>query len=492
MCPRPGERPRTMRGPGAQPPGTASGTADPLRFHPIPPPIALRLPAAAPPGLSSPGSPPQKILHNASHGEPPLSPDATSYYTASAGPAPVRAALAGSEDCDVCVIGGGIAGCSAALHLAERGFSVVLLEQHRIGWGASGRSGGQALPGIASGHARLERLIGRTAARAVWDVSVEGLTLMRELIARHRIDCDWVDGSMTMAVKPRHDRELRQELDELRGKLEYGSVRYMPRDEVQATLASRRYLSALYDTNGGHLHSLNYTLGLAAAAERARVRIYENTRALGFSPARVTTAAGEVRARYLVLCGNVYLGSTAPALASKIMAVGTHIIATEPLGRERARQLIVNNAAVSDMNWVLDYFRRSADHRLLFGGRVSYSGLSSLETPGPTRARMLKVFPQLADVRVEYSWGGCVDITVNRAPHFGRLMPSVYFLQGFSGHGIALSGIAGKLAAEAIAGHAERFDVFARIPHRDFPGGPMLRRPALVLGMLYYRLRDLL
>jgi gamma-glutamylputrescine oxidase len=174
------------------------------------------------------------------------------------------------------------------------------------------------------------------------------------------------------------------------------------------------------------------------------------------------------------------------------MAVATYIVATEPLGEARARQLIANNAAVSDMNWVLDYFRRSADQRLLFGGRVNYSGLKSFDAPSATRTRMLKVFPQLADVRIEYAWGGEVDITLNRAPHFGRLAPNVYFLQGFSGHGIALTGIAGKLIAEAIAGTAERFDVFARIPHGNFPGGPALRRPALVLAMLYYRLRDLL
>lgn len=417
---------------------------------------------------------------------------AASYYAASARPAPQRSALTGSAECDVCVVGGGIAGCSAALHLAERGYSVVLLEQHRIGWGASGRSGAQAIHGVASGQGKLERLIGRDPARAVWDVTIEGLALMRALIARYRIECDWVDGTMLTALKARHDRELRRELEELQERLQYRSVRYMPRDEVCSLLATRRYLSALYDSNGGHLHPLNYTLGLAAAAERAGVRIHEDTRALGFTSARVRTPAGEVRARYLVLCGNVYLGNTAPALTRKIMAVGTHIIATEPLGAQLAQRLIANNAAVSDMNWVLDYFRRSADHRLLFGGRVSYSGLAAFEVPRATRARMLAVFPQLADAQVEYSWGGHVDITLNRAPHFGRLMPNVYFLQGFSGHGIALTGIAGKLVAEAIAGQAERFDVFARIPHRDFPGGALLRRPLLVLAMLYYRLRDLL
>jgi gamma-glutamylputrescine oxidase len=417
---------------------------------------------------------------------------AGSYYAASASPAPRRPPLAATVECDVCVVGGGIAGCSAALHLAERGYSVVLLEQHRIGGGASGRSGAQALPGVASGQARLGKLIGPRAARAVWDISVAGLALMRELIARHRIDCSWVDGHMLTAVKPRHERELHRELEELQQKLGYPSVRYMAREETQATLASRRYLGALYDRNAGHLHPLDYTRGLAAAAERAGARIHEDTRALGFTAAHVRTPSGEVRARFLVLCGNVYLGDTAPALAARIMAVGTHIIATEPLGAERAGRLIANNAAVSDMNWVLDYFRRSADHRLLFGGRVSYSGLNSFGTPGATRTRMLRVFPQLADARVEYSWGGHVDITLNRAPHFGRLLPNVFFLQGFSGHGIALTGIAGKLVAEAIAGQAERFDVFARIPHRDFPGGALLRRPALVLAMLYYRLRDLL
>jgi gamma-glutamylputrescine oxidase len=206
----------------------------------------------------------------------------------------------------------------------------------------------------------------------------------------------------------------------------------------------------------------------------------------------VRTHNGQVRCRHLALCGNTYLGELAPELAKKIMAVATYIIATEQLGAERARRLIANNAAVSDMNWVLDYFRLSADQRLLFGGRVSYSALAPFDFARATRARMLRVFPQLADTRTEYAWGGFVDITMNRAPNFGRLASNVYFLQGFSGHGVALAGIAGALVAAAIAGTAERFDVFAKIPHRDFPGGPVLRRAALVLAMLYYRLKDLL
>jgi gamma-glutamylputrescine oxidase len=422
-----------------------------------------------------------------------------SYYAASAHPVPDRGELENSVDCDVCVVGGGIAGCSTALHLAEAGYNVVLLEEYRVGWGASGRSGAQAIHGVASGQSKLERLIGAAAARTVWDVSLEGLALMKQLIARHQIECDWVDGYMLTALKKQHLEELQSELDELQNKLGYSSVRYIPRAELCSILGTTRYVGALYDSNSGHLHPLNYTAGLAGAAERAGTRIFEGTRALGFRQAsggrgatvRVRTARGEVRAHDLVLCGNVYLGDTAPALAAKIIAIGSHIVATEPLGEDRARQLIGNNAAVCDMNWVLDYYRRSADHRLLFGGRLNHSGFGSFDAASATRQRMLKVFPQLADVRLEYSWGGHVDVTLNRAPNFGRLASNIYYLQGFSGHGIALTSIAGKLVAQAIAGTAERFDVFARIPHRSLPSAA-LRRPALALAMFYYWLKDLL
>ncbi len=425
-----------------------------------------------------------------------------SYYFATAHASPARPTLEGTVECDVCVVGGGIAGCSTALHLAERGYQVALLEAHRIGWGASGRSGAQALLGVASGHTKLAELIGESDARRVWDMTVEGLALMRELIAKHSIDCDWVSGHMQVAEKARHDAEIREEIDLLRSKLDYADARYMPRDEVRSIIPSTHYISALYDPNCGHLHPLNYTLGLAAAAERLGARLFEHSRAMswtrtsanGASGERISirTEHGEVRARYAVLCGNVYLGPLVPTLFDKIIAVSTYIVATERLGEARARELIQNNAGVTDSNWVVDYFRRSADHRLLFGGRVNYSGLSRFDAPEGTRQRMIRVFPQLADVKLEFAWGGEVDITLNRAPHFGRLAPNLYFLQGFSGHGIVLTGLAGKLAAEAISGTAERFDVFARIPHRTFPGGKVMRRPALVLAMMYYRLRDML
>jgi gamma-glutamylputrescine oxidase len=422
-------------------------------------------------------------------------PLARTSYSATADPAPKRAVLAGTHHCAVCVIGGGIAGTSAALHLAERGFDVIVLEAQQIGWGASGRSGAQVLPGVAATQEALEKLIGVDDAHKVWDVSVAGVQLVRELIARHGIDGEFAAGHMLTAVKARHDVQLRAYLEELQRRYAYHGIRYMPAAEVRSILASTRYRGALYDSNAGHLHPLKYTLGLASAAERAGVRIFEGTRAVDFAgrgPVRVRTAGGEVRCRQLVLCGDVYLGPVAPPLQGRIMAVGTCIVATEPLGAARAQALITNNAAVADTNWVLDYFRRSADQRLLFGGRISYAGFDPDRIAAATRARMIRVFPQLQDVKVQFAWGGHVAITRNRAPDFGRLNPDVYYLQGFSGHGIALAGMAGKLVSEAIAGQAERFDVFARIPHRAFPGGAALRRPALVLAMLYYRLKDLL
>jgi gamma-glutamylputrescine oxidase len=419
-----------------------------------------------------------------------------SYYAASAHPSPPRELLRGEVTADVCVIGGGIAGCSTALNLAERGYRVVLLEGKRIGWGASGRSGGQAIFGFAAGQDKLVAQVGRETARRMFDVSVEALDVLKDRVARHAIDCDLNWGQMHVAIKPRHEAELKAWREELERDCGYASPRWLDAREVREILATERYLGGLYDPRSGHLHPLNYTLGLAAAAEGAGARLFEGsqvTRLDHGDTVVVSTDSGTVRAKHVALCCNAYVDEKiSPKLRARIMPVGTYIVATEPLGEARMKALIRDNVAVTDINWVLDYFRRSADHRLLFGGRVSYSGLDPLNTQRATRARMLKVFPQLADVGIAYAWGGYVDITMSRAPDFGRLAPNVYYLQGFSGHGIALTGMAGRLVAEAIAGQAERFDMFSQLQHRDFPGGPRLRTPALVLAMLWFRLKDLL
>jgi gamma-glutamylputrescine oxidase len=396
---------------------------------------------------------------------------------------------------DVCVVGGGIAGCSTALHLAKRGYRVALLEARQIGWGASGRSGGQVIPGFACEQSTLDAAVGPADAKKMWDVSVEAIDVLRQLIDRHSIACDWQAGQIQVGIKSRHRDSLLAWQEQLASRYGYTTTRIVERAELESLVATRRYCAGLHDTNGGHLHPLNYTLGLAAAAAQAGAQIFEHTEATEIVPGQtivIRTTQGEVRASHVVLCGNAHLGPIAPTLHDRIMPVGTYIIATEPLGKARAQQLIRDNSAITDTNFILDYFRLSADHRLLFGGRVSYSGRDAFDTATATRKRLLQVFPQLNDVRIDYAWGGMLDITMNRAPDFGRIANNIYYLQGFSGHGVALTGIAGKLVAEAIAGQAERFDVFGKIKHRNFPGGPLLRTPALVLAMLWYRLRDLL
>jgi gamma-glutamylputrescine oxidase len=425
------------------------------------------------------------------------SPPARSYYAASAPETaqPPRPPLAGECHVDVAVVGGGVAGCSAALHFAQRGYQVALLEAHRVGYGASGRGGGQLIFGLAVGQRLLVSQIGRENARRLFDMSVEALDLTQSLIRDHGIDCDYRPNHVHVATKPRHLKELRDWEHELHHEYDYRSVRLLDQSELAEHVQSERYLGGLIDPRSGHLHPLKYTQGLARAAEAAGASIFEQTTALSFAEgAEVTvqTERGIVRCRHLVLCANAYVGMLSPRLARRILGVGTYIIATRPMSEARARALLPSDAAVADLNWILDYFRLSADRRLLFGGRVSYSALQPPRLAESMQRRLVRIFPQAADLDVEYAWGGYLDITRSRAPDFGRLAPNIYYLQGFSGHGMSLTALAGKLVAEAVSGTAQRFDVFARLPHRDFPGGALLRRPSLVLAMLYYRVKDLL
>lgn len=420
---------------------------------------------------------------------------AASYYTSTAHARPLCTTLAGDVSCDVAVVGGGITGLAAALHLRARGYTVVLLEGAELAAGASGRSGGQVLPGYACGLSTLVRHLAPADVRRLWDMSREAVHLTRALIRRHAIACDWRDGHLDTAIKPRQRVELAQLATTLARDYGETDLELLEGAALTREVLSPRYCAGLYDRDSGHLHPLNYTLGLATAAQAAGVQIFEHSAALALETAatpRLRTASGSVSAHYVILAQNTGSPVLDDALRAKIMPVSTYIAATEALGAERAAGLLPGGASVCDINFVLDYFRLSADHRLLFGGRVSYSGLTPPRLAASMRERMLRVFPSLGDVAIDSVWGGEVDITMNRAPHFGTRDGRVLYAQGFAGHGMALTALAGKLMAEAVAGQAERFDLFARIPHRDFPGGPWLRTPSLVLAMLYYRLRDLL
>lgn len=419
-----------------------------------------------------------------------------SYYAASANQQINCPTLQGNHTADICVVGAGITGLSAALNLAERGYKVAVLEANLIGWGASGRSGGQMIFGFGCDMSVIEKSAGKIAAKAMWDMSVEAIDILRQRVDQHQIQCDLQQGHLHAAIKPRQMWELEEWQGSLERQYDYASLSLWSKQQVQSKMASERYIGGLYDANSGHIHPLNYTLGLAKAALDAGVSIYTAsavTKVTRKSKANIChTMQGQVTAEQVLFCGNAYMGKLVPEISSKIMPVGTYIGATEPLGKARAQALINNNMAVADINFVLDYFRMSADYRMLFGGRVSYSTLAPPNLSNSMRQRMLGVFPQLADVNMAYSWGGNVAITMNRGPHFGRLGKDLYFAQGFSGHGIAATGLAGKLLAEAVAGQTERFDLFDEISHLPFPGGTLFKTPALILAMAWYRLRDML
>jgi gamma-glutamylputrescine oxidase len=447
-----------------------------------------------------------------------------SYYNATVQrPAPAPA-LDGDIDCDVAIVGGGLAGLSAAIELADRGYQVVLLEAKQVGWGASGRNGGQALAGLACEQDTIEAQLGLDEARRVWSMSIEALALIRQRCERFHIDCDWHAGYLSVAVNARKARALRDWQGRMQAHYGY-DTQWIEPSQLSEWISSPRFHSGLHDPLSGHLHPLKYSLGLARGAAGLGVRIFEDSPVTGLEPAaapggrvRVRAAGFSVRASHVLLAGNVYLQGVAPVLESRIMPVGTYIIASEVLAPELAHALIPSGAAVCDTNFVLDYFRTveaagvetagspagtsSPRHRMLYGGRVSYSTATPMNLAASMQRRMAHTFPQLAATRVEFAWGGFVDISMNRAPDFGRLsdrqpgsgagLSNVYYLQGFSGHGLALTGIAGKLVAEAIDGDASRFDTFSRIRHRAFPGGKLLRMPTLVAGMVYHRLKDLL
>jgi gamma-glutamylputrescine oxidase len=427
-----------------------------------------------------------------------------SYYAATAPREQSFPALESNLDCDVAVVGGGLAGLSAAIELAGRGYSVTVLEAQQVGWGASGRNGGQVIAGLACDQSVIDEQLGREASRRVWDMTLESIRLIGERRERFGIDCDWHDGYLSLADSPRKARELQQWQEHMARAYGYQSTWITPAD-MPRWIASPRFHSGVHDPRGGHLHPLKYSLGLARAAAGLGVRIHEESAVLAIdagSTAVVRTRSGAVRASHVLLAGNVYLQGIAPSLERRVMPVGTYIVASTRLDPALANALVPSRAAVCDTNFVLDYFRPTNDDRMLYGGRVSYSTATPMNLAGSMQRRMALTFPQLQGTEVEYAWGGFVDISMNRAPDFGRLSDvsdgpgrayaNVYYLQGFSGHGLALTGLAGKLVAEAIAGDAERFDTFARIRHRAFPGGRLLRTPALVAGMAYYRLRDML
>ncbi len=416
-----------------------------------------------------------------------------SYYSATAAPLRHRPRLEGDIEADVCIVGGGYTGVSTALHLAERGYKVVLLEAERIGWGASGRNGGHVGVGQRKEQHELETRLGNPTARLLWEFGLEAVELVRDLIVRHDIHCDLKQGILHVAAKPADAAGLRAYCEHLRFRYDYEQVRFTDKEETGRMVGSEKFHAGQLDTGSLHLHPLNFALGLAQAAEIAGARLYEHSRVCSFDreePVTVRTASGSVKARYLVLGCNGYLGKLDSSMAAKFMPINNFVLATEPLSDSQARALIRDDVAVQDTLFVINYWKLSGDNRLLFGGGENYTPRFPSDIRAFVRKYMLRIYPQLEQTRIDYAWGGTLSVTMNRLPSFGRLADNIFYAQGYSGHGVPTATMAGKLLAEVISGTAERFDVMASLPIPKFPGGRWLRWPGLVLGMLYYSLKD--
>jgi len=417
-----------------------------------------------------------------------------SYYHASQNRSVELTSLDGSRRADVCIIGAGYTGLSSALHLAQRGYDVVLLDARKPGWGASGRNGGQLCSGQRKDQQELTAMVGTDTARQFWELAEAAKNLARQLIVEHDIDCDLKPGIAHPNHKPAYARGTEAYVDFLRHQYNYQQIEYLEQDAMAELVGSDSYFGGSLDMGAGHLHPLNYALGLTDAALAAGASIYQSTVVEGFeegSPNRIKTQQGIVEADSVVLACNGYLGKLEPRVSGKIMPINNFIIATEPLSDAQLSVINPRDVAIADSRFVVNYYRLSADKRMLFGGGENYRQNFPADIASFVRKPMLQVYPQLEDSRIDYAWGGTLAVTLNRMPHFGRLgKNNTYYAQGYSGQGVAMATLAGKLIAEAIAGEAEHFDLFAKIPTRNFPGGDLLRWPGMVLGMSYYALRD--
>ena len=417
------------------------------------------------------------------------------YYRASLGAGPERSALAGDARADVCIVGGGFTGLSAALHLAEAGARVTLIEAETIGFGASGRNGGQIHTGWRQSQQQLEHWLGEIHARDLWALCEEAKALVRDLATKHAPDCGLKSGLVIAAHDRAAARELAEETEYLQAHYGYTAARMMDAAETARALGTEVYPAARFDSGGGHLQPLAFARGLAQAAEQSGAKLYEQTRAKHIEQsahrARVVCDNGVIDANWVIVACDALSGELLPALAPYIAHVESFMTATEPVPDNLYERVLPCDAAVADTRHVLDYYRKSEDRRMLFAGREAYFTLPK-NIARMVRPRMEHVYPALKDVRTEYAWSGTVGITRTRMPHLGRSGRRVLFVHGFSGQGMALAPFCGKLLAEAALGRPERFEVLARVPANRFPGGSALREPLVAAGLLWFKLLDYL
>nr|WP_281495973.1 FAD-binding oxidoreductase [Marivita sp. S6314] len=415
-----------------------------------------------------------------------------SWYAATAEPLASFPPLQGQTTADVCIIGGGYTGLSAALHLAEMGADVVLLDAHRVGFGASGRNGGQLGTGQRKDQIGLEKMVGADAARKLWDLGEDAKALVRDLVRKHDIDCYLKDGIAWAASHETDVSDLHAYADHLSKAYDYSKIEVLDHDGFQAVCPSPDYKGGILDMGAAHLHPLRLALGLARAASDAGVRIHERSHVHDIkhgSKAIVRTDAGHVVADQVILAGNGYLGGLDRSVTARVMPINNYVVATEPLG-DAARDVLARDVAVADSRFVVNYFRLSHDKRLLFGGGETYGYRFPSDIRALVRKPMTTVFPHLKDIKIDYAWGGTLAITIKRMPYLAQVKPNVFSASGYSGHGVGNAVQAGKLLAEATRGPSEGFAAFNAIPHTPFPGGGLFRTPILSLAMSWYAMRD--
>lgn len=415
-----------------------------------------------------------------------------SYYAATANNKEDYPMLQEHLECDVCIVGAGFSGLSAGLHLVEQGFKVILLESVKVGFGATGRNGGQIVNSYSRDVDVIEKRYDKRTSDALCSMIFEGGEIIRQRIEKYNIDCDYRAGGLFTALNNKQFEALKHHKKNWE-RYGNGQLELLDADELRNVIGTEVYNGGLLDMSGGHIHPLNLALGEAEAIVSLGGQIFEHSAVTriekGAQPV-AHTEHGSVKAQYLLLAGNAYLGDLAPNITNKAIPCGTQVVATKPLSQALADELLPQRYCVEDCNYLLDYFRITADNRMLFGGGVVYGAREPASIERQIRPKMEKVFPQLKGIQLDYAWSGNFLLTYSRMPQFGSFSDNIYYLQGYSGHGVTCTHLAGKLLAEALQGHAERFDAFASLTHLAFPGGRHLQVPFTALGAAYYNLRD--
>lgn len=417
----------------------------------------------------------------------------TSYYAASANASPKHPPLSGDQNIDICIVGAGYSGLSTGLHLVEKGYKVAIIEGAQVGWGASGRNGGQIVNGLNASLQTIQKRYGADTANFVAGLVQEGGEIIHERIKTYDIQCDLKEGNVVTAFTGAHMRELEERLN-LWASYGIKNQEMLDKEQLRKHVNSDVYVGGVIDHTGGHMHPLNLALGEAAAFEKLGGIIYENSPVIHVATEAakpvVKTRAGSLTCNTVVLCGNAYLGHVVPTLTSRVMPVSTQVMATEPLGEDRAYDLMPTDVCIEDVRYILDYYRMSADKRMLFGGGLVYGGTDPSDIRAKLQPNMEKVFPQLKGIKIDFAWSGNFALSFSRVPQMGRIGNNTYFAHGFSGHGVTGSHTFGRILSEAIDGDKTRLDVFANVPWYPFPGGRLFRVPYSVAGSWWYALRD--